>query len=357
MDHYYIYLGTYTNKGSKGIYGMKISADGKLMEEPELLAEQPSPTYFYLSKDRKLLYAVSEPGEGEKGAIYVYEIDPQTKALSLHSKRTAAGRGLCHITMDKQERYTVVICYPDATVQVYPMDQRQKLTPMFCLKRHSGNGPVADRQESAHAHSAYFSPDGKYMVVCDLGIDELVVYTMNYESGKLHRAFGKNVKMPAGSGPRHLVFSPDGRFVYVACELSSELITLAYHPEEGFTLLERVSTLSHEFHSERNYPSAIRITQDGGDLYVSNRGEDSIAHFKVEPQSGHAELVKSYSTQGWYPRDFILTEDEKMLIAANQLSENMAIYRRDPETGALARTDERTIVNAPVALQEIRSLM
>ncbi len=353
MKEYYIYLGTYTNKGSEGIYGMRISQDGKLIAEPQLLAAQPSPTYFYLSHDRQYLYAVSEPGEGEKGATYVYEIDPNTKALSLNNKRTAAGRGLCHITMDKQERYAVVTCYPDATVQVYPVDHKRKITPMFCLKRHSGSGPVVGRQESAHAHSAYFTPDGLYMVVCDLGIDELVLYTMNYESGKLHRAFDRNVVMPAGCGPRHMVFSPDGRFAYVVCELSSELITLAYHGEAGFTILERVSSLSPEFHSERSFASAIRITKDGRDLYVSNRGEDSIAHFKVDAQSGHAELVKSYSTRGWYPRDFILTEDENLLIAVNQLSENMAIYKRDTATGELTLTDEQTIVNAPVALQEI----
>jgi 6-phosphogluconolactonase len=353
MKEYYIYLGTYTNKDSKGIYGMRISQEGKLIEELKLLAEQPSPTYFYLSRNRRFLYAASEPGEGEKGAIYVYKIDPETKNLELIDKRTAAGRGLCHITMDKQERYAVVTCYPDATVQVYPVDHHGKVTEMFCLRRHSGCGPVDDRQESAHAHSAYFTPDGLYMVVCDLGIDELVLYTMNEETGKLHRTFGKNVTMPAGCGPRHMVFSPDGHFAYVVCELSSELVTLRYKGEEGFEIIDQISCLSPEFHSERSFASAIRISKDGRDLYVSNRGEDSIAHFKVDVCSGHAQLVKSYSTRGWYPRDFILTEDENLLIAVNQLSENMAIYKRDPKTGALELTDEQTIVNAPVALQEV----
>lgn len=354
MKPYFIYLGTQTQKDSKGIYGMRISSEGKLLEPPRLLAEQPSPTYFYLSRDRSWLYAVSEPGGGQKGIICVYEADPQTQMLTLHSKRQAAGRGLCHITMDPQERYAVVTCYEDATIQVYPVDAEHRLTPMFCLKRHSGSGPILERQEKAHAHSAVFSPDGKYMVVCDLGTDELIVYTMNYASGKLHRGFGINVKMPAGSGPRHLVFSPDGRYVYVACELSSELITLSYDAEKGFQILERTSTLSPEFSADRNYPSAIRITKDGRDLYVSNRGEDTIAHFRVDPVSGHAELKNSYSTRGWYPRDFILTEDERLLIVANQLSENMAIFRRDPETGELELTEENLIVNAPVALQEWR---
>ena len=102
MKAHDIYLGTQTTKGSKGIYRMRISADGRLQGELELLAEQPSPTYFYLTRDRQHLFAVSEPIEGEKGAICVYKIDPETKALSLHSQREAAGSGLCHITMDEK---------------------------------------------------------------------------------------------------------------------------------------------------------------------------------------------------------------------------------------------------------------
>lgn len=352
MKQYYIYLGTQTNKGSKGIYGMSISADGKLEEQPQLLMQQPSPTYFYLNHNRDFLYAVSEPGEGEKGLICAYAVNPQTKELSLHSKKVAAGRGLCHIEMDQAEQYAVVVCYEEATIQVYPIDAYHKLMPMFCLRRHIGSGPVQERQERAHAHSAAFTRDGEYVVICDLGMDELTVYKMNYETGKLHRAIGMNVKMPPGSGPRHMVFSPDGNYAYVACELSSEVITLAYDKEKGFRILERVSTLSPEFPSERNYPAAIRITQDGRQLYVSNRGEDSIALFKVNPQNGHISLQNTYSTRGWYPRDFIITRDERFLIAVNQLSENMVIFRREPETGELTLTDEKTIVNAPVALME-----
>ncbi|MCI8633232.1 MAG: lactonase family protein [Lachnospiraceae bacterium] len=352
MKQYYIYLGTQTHKTSKGIYGMRISADGKLEEGPQLLAEQPSPTYFYVSRAHDFLYAVSEPGEEEKGLICVYAIDMQTQEISLHSKKVAAGRGLCHIEMDSAEQYAVVTCYEEATIQVYPVDMHRKLMPMFCLRRHIGSGPVAERQERAHAHSAFFTKDGAYVVICDLGMDTLALYEMNEETGKLHRAIGMNVKLPPGSGPRHMVMSPDGRYAYVACELSSEVAVLAYEKETGFTLIEQVSTLSPEFPSDRNYPAAIRLTQDGRCLYVSNRGEDSIALFKVNPQNGHISLQNTYSTRGWYPRDFILTGDERLLIAVNQLSDNMVIFRREPETGELTLTDEKTIVNAPVALIE-----
>jgi len=148
-----------------------------------------------------------------------------------------------------------------------------------------------------------------------------------------------------------MVFSPDSRFAYVACELSSEVLTLSYDPDHGLKLLDQTSTLSPDFSSARNYPAAIRITKDGRHLYVSNRGEDTIALFDVNRETGRIMHRESYSTRGWYPRDFILSEDEKLVIAVNQLSDNMAIYKRG-ENGELVLTDERTIVQKPIALME-----
>ena len=350
MKNYYIYLGTQTQKGSKGIYGLIMDERGQMLTKPKLLAEQPSPAAFYVNEDRSFLYAVSD---ADPGAIYTYRIEPETYMLTAQGSREAAGKGLCHITMDQAERYAVVTGYDDATLQVYPLDENRRLTEMFCLRRHIGQGPVVKWQASAHPACTVFSPDGAYVISCDLGMDKLLLYTMNYESGKLHRAIGKNVTMPEGSGPCRLVFSPDGRFVYVVCALSAEVITLAYQKEAGLSLLERTSALSPEFSSDRTYTSDVHITRGGRDLYVSNRGEDTVAHFRVDPQSGHIELRKSYSTHGWYPKEFLLTHDEQFLIAANLLSENLAIFRRDAATGALTLTQEVSTVNAPSALLEV----
>lgn len=356
---YQIFLGCYTEQNinsdairSEGIYLLTISEEGKLLGAPRLLDKQVSPSYFYLTKDKNILYAVGEPSSS-KGFIAAYHVNEKDGSLTLFSYRKAAGAGLCHVVLDPAERNLLATCYPDATVQVYPLSEDGSITPMFCLRRHVGSGPNLERQEKAHAHCATFSPDGKYVVECDLGTDTLYMYVLIPEMGKLHRAYGKNVQMPPGCGPRHLIFSPDGRFAYVTCELSSEVAVLSYDGDGGLTILGLLSTLSAGFSSTNNYPSAIRLSKDGRHLYLSNRGEDTIALFNVDRESGMLSPVENVSTKGWYPRDFILTEDEKFVIAVNQLSDNLIIYRRDEESGRLTETDEKTIIQKPIALMEL----
>lgn len=354
--NYHFYLGCYTHLNnntelppSEGIYEILVNEEGKVVEGPILSYAQASPSYFALSEDKKRLYAVSEPGNDQKGSIDAYRIEEG--ALVRFSHQDSAGSGLCHVCLDKNEKNLIAIGYHDATVQVYPLDENGAMTPMFCLRHHVGQGPVADRQEAAHAHSAFFTPDHKYVYICDLGIDTLVAYEMAEETGKLRRAQEMNVSCPPGSGPRHLIFSPCGRFCYVACELSSMVLVYRYDPEKGMTFLQEVSSDTAHFDNGANYPAAIRMSRDGKWLYVSNRGEDTIAIFGVNSETGLLDHAVSYSTMGWYPRDFILTEDEKFLIALNQLTDNLVIYRVTDGT-QLVKTDERLIIQKPIAIVE-----
>ncbi|MBO6158417.1 MAG: lactonase family protein [Firmicutes bacterium] len=354
---YHFYLGCYTHQNTskdaeeaKGIYLLTVSDEGKLVEK-KLVHEQLSPSYFYLTKDKKVLYAVTE-APNVKGDICAYQIDPADYGLKLTSRRQAAGGGLCHVTMDPEEKFLLVTCYDEATIQSYPIEN-STITPMFSLRHHMGQGPVLERQEAAHAHSITFTPEGAYLVVCDLGTDMLNVYTINPVSGKIHRVTPLNFKCPAGCGPRHMVFSPDGKMAYVACELSSEILILRYHARTGFELAGKVSTRSPEFSSNHNYPAAIRISKDGRHLYLSNRGEDTIAVFRIYPEDGSLALVGSASTRGWYPRDFVLSEDERLLLAANQLSDNLSIFKIDQSSGMLTLTDEVSVPQKPIALMEI----
>lgn len=353
---YNVYLGCYTHQNtsqdgesSQGIYLLKIDENG-ILKDRKLASVVTSPSYFYLTKDNSKLFAVTE-APNEKGKILCYAVGKEGE-LTLLSERTAAGGGLCHVMMDPEEKYLVVTCYEDATIQSYPVEDG-KITPMFSLRHHLGSGPVLERQEAAHTHSVTMTPDGAYAVVCDLGTDMLNVYTIGAESGKLHRAIKMNFVCPPGCGPRHMVFSPNGKYAYVACELSSEILVLSYDREKGFELISKVSTLSPEYGVSHNFPAAIRITKDGRFIYLSNRGEDTIAIFKVDPETGLIVLQMSASTRGWYPRDFILTKDEKFLIAANQLSDNLVIYERDLRTGLLSLTDEKPMPQKPIALEEL----
>lgn len=364
---YRFFLGDYTDQNinseapaAEGIYRFSLTDEGKMEEAPKLCVRQSSPSYFCMNRSGSVLYCAAEPTKDttEKGRVAAYKVNQKTGELTLFSEQEAPGQGLCHVCLDPEEKNLIAICYPDATVQVYPLDEEGGITPMFCLRRHIGSGPVLERQESAHAHSATFTPDGRYVIICDLGMDELVVYTMIPSTGKLHRAYNQNVTMPAGSGPRHLVFSPDGRFAYVSCELSSEVVVLSYNkdaaPDEPcLKVMVKISTQSPEFSSSTNYPAAIRITSDGRFLYVSNRGEDSITLFSINTATGYLQRIKNFSTMGWYPRDFILTRDEKFLLAVNQLSDNLVVYKRDPETGLLSSVEEAVMVQKPICLQEL----
>jgi len=352
---YVVYMGccnqsvTNGEPSANGIYRLRVSSEGKLLGEPERLTEGGYPSYFCITKDGKTLYAVDEP-RNDEGTMESYRTDEEGN-LTLNSSRKAAGEGLCHVTLDPTENYLIATCYSQSTIQSYPL-KNGEITPMFCLRHHMGSGPVLDRQEKAHAHSVTFTPDGKVLFVCDLGIDKLLCYRLVQETGKLHRVTPLNYEVPAGSGPRHMVFSPDGRFAFVVLELSSELLVLRFDPVIGFDPVEKVSTGSMEYSNMKNLPAAIRLTKDGRHLYVSNRGEDTLDHYDVNPETGDVSLSASYSSRGWHPRDFILTADERFLIAANLMSDNLEVFARDPQSGELVLTDERPVPSRPMCLIE-----
>jgi 6-phosphogluconolactonase len=237
----------------------------------------------------------------------------------------------------------IVSSYLDATVQVYPLGRRGDFQPLFCLRRHIGKSVVAGRQDQAHVHSMTASPDGRYVIACDLGTDQLVVYYMDPDSTKLRLERTMTTSLPAGSGPRHMLFSPDGQRAYVVGELSSEVLVLTYRPGQPFRVQQRISCREGE---KENLAAAIRMTADGRKLYVSNRGEDTIACFQVQPD-GSLRYQAAVPTGGQSPRDFILTPDERFLVCANQNSDNLVSFARDDE-GTLRYRDTYAGISQPV---------
>lgn len=354
---YLFYLGDYTDQKSdadapkaEGIYRFTVSDQGKVEKGPQLVVKTMSPSYFAQSDDRKFLYTVEEPTTGAKGAYGVYQCLPDG-GLKKISTQLAPGDGLCHIALSPDRRAVVGICYMDGTVQVLPLSEGGELSPLSCLIRHIGSGPNKARQSQAHTHSTTFTPDGRYAIVCDLGMDMLTAYRLT-DKGQLQEEEGHSFHLPGGCGPRHMVFSPDGKFAYVACELSSEVMELSYDTDKGFDLLGIVKTVPDTFTREPNYPAAIRLTKDGRHLYVSNRGEDSISLFYVDQKTGLLTRIENVPTMGRYPRDFILTRDEKFVLAPNQESGNLTVYRRDEKTGKLTPTDTQVMIQKPICLVE-----
>ena len=324
------FAGTYTKKESEGIYSFVLDTKEEKIKDVKVAAKIENPTYLWITKDNRYLYSVAK--EGDLGGVASFAIHKETGTLSKINTQLAAGSPPCHVSTDDQGQYLLSSNYHKGTAELYPLNtQTGEILPLASMAQHEGSGPD-HRQEKAHTHFAGFTPDGKYIIAIDLGSD--VVYTYKNVEGKLQEV--SKLKVRPGSGPRHIVFHPKKPSIaYLITELSSEVIVLEYHEENGsLRELERKSLIPEDF-SENNQSSAIHITSDGRFVYAANRGHNSIAIFRTDEESGRLEFVEWVSTEGNWPRDFVLDPTERFLVASNQESDNLVLFKRSEETGRL----------------------
>jgi 6-phosphogluconolactonase len=338
------YFGTYTKGNSEGIYSFTLdAANGKILDvEPAAALENP--TYLTISDDNRFLYAVAK--EGGSGGVAGFNILDSGK-LSFIDSQLAPGASPCHVSVNQENTLLLSANYHKGSADSYLLNaETGSIENVLSSAVHEGSGPD-ERQEKAHTHYAGFTPERKYAAVIDLGIDQLITYTL--DNGQL---IEKSVlKIAPGSGPRHLVFHPNNTIAYLMTEFSSEVLVLKYNSEDGsFEQLQAITTLPADF-TENNQGSAIHISSDGNYIYAANRGHDSIAVFKVDPESFKLTFVEHTSTEGNWPRDFMLDPSEKFLIAANQNSSNVALYSRDTETGRLTLLQSDVQVPDPVCVK------
>ena len=339
------YAGTYTRESSKGIYTFVLDTEKKTLEQVEVAAEVGSPTYLSISDDQRYLYSVAQ--NDQMGGVAAYEIDKQTGYLQKINQELKEGAPPCHLEAKNGKLLTGN--YHLGTVELYQISKQGKVLPVSSVAEHKGNGPH-ERQEKPHVHYSAHTPDGKFVVVADLGTDELVTYKI--EDDQLIRAHTLRVK--AGSGPRHVTFHPNGKIAYLLTELRSEVVVLNYHAEDGiFTEKQYISALPDDF-KETNDASAIHISSDGKFLYAGNRGHNSIAVFRVNEESGELTLIENTPTGGDWPRDFVLDPSEKFIVAANQHTGNLVLFSRDQQTGKLTQLDSEVDVPETVCVKFLK---
>lgn len=338
------YIGTYTKGASKGIYRFTLDTETAKLGEVKAVAELDNPTYVTVSNDNKTLYSVVK--EGSDGGVASYEINNQTGELTAVNRQLIEGASPCHVSIDHQNRQVVTANYHKGTIESYLVNEDGTIDPVVSIKEHKGKGPH-ERQDKPHTHFSGFTPDEKYVVAIDLGIDKLITYKT--EDGKLEEAHTLLVK--AGSGPRHITFHPNGKFAYVMTELSNEVIVLSYNSESGiFTELQYISTIPDDF-KENSQGSGIHISSDGRFIYAGNRGHDSIAVFSVNQDNGELTLLEYTATEGNWPRDFVLDPTGKFIVASNQESSNLVLFARDSETGKLTLVQSDVSVPDPVCVK------
>ena len=347
-----VYFGTYTRGESRGIYSGWFSPATAEVTGAELAAEVPNPSFLALHPNRKYLYAVSEMiGGGKKeGAVSAFAIDHATGKLTLLNQVSARGAGPCHVAVDRTGKYVAVANYSSGSTAVFPISEDGSLGEATGFAQHQGKSVHPRRQKGPHAHEVVFSPDNRFLLAPDLGLDQVLVYRFDAGTGKIEPNDPPFARLAPGSGPRHLAFHPVKPWVYVINELSSKVT--AFHWDAARGALEEfqtVSTLPEGFEGE-NTTAEIAVHPSGRFLYGSNRGHDSIAVFQIDQENGTLSGLATFSTRGEWPRNFSLDPEGKFLLAANQRSDSVSIYRIDPATGHLEALGQPLPLPAPVCV-------
>ena len=343
-----VYFGTGVPKGN-GIYRSTFnSATGKL-SQAELATKVDFPGFLALAADGKNLYAVAKLPEGY--GVIGYHIGPKGSLKPFTSALNPGGRAV-HVTIHSSGKFLVTAQYDGGSVTFFPIENDGHLGQPTLIQHEGGSHVVKGRQDSPHPHSCSISPDGNFILVPDLGLDGIVAYRVNQERTSMERCgFFPSIK---GGGPRHMKFSTDGKLIHLINELSVSLSTFQWDAAHGeATLLNTLSTLPESIKAGEIFNSAAEIlTSPGGKfLYASNRGNDSVSVFKVDPTSGHPELIQVQPIRGAFPRNINITPAGDWLFAAGEHSDTVSVHRIDPETGKLTfQTDGMINVPSPICI-------
>lgn len=346
---YDLLIGTYTKGKSKGILVYRFYVETGKLAYLSQIEGVSNPSYLCVSQNNHFVYAVNE--DGKDGGVSSFTFEPYEGKLTFLNRQTSAGADPCYISVDEDRKNAFVANYSSGSLAVLPINKDGSLQPPSQVIQDEGKGPDTSRQEKAHVHIAYFSPNEKYLLFTDLGTDKLNIY--RYHPSKtepLSPADPASINVKPGNGPRHLVFSPDKKYLYLLQEMGSAINVYNFNggkPKE----VQTINMLPERFKGT-NGAAAIKITPDGKYLYATDRLDASgIVTYSINQETGQLTFVARQTTNGKNPRDFAIDPSGKFLIVANQDSDSIFVYRIDQNSGRLAITSNRIDVGNPVCLK------
>jgi len=355
-DEHYMIVGTYTSGKSEGIYVYKFNSKTGEFNHVSTAKNVSNPSYLTVSPDEKFVYAVNENHAKEKfgGMVSSFSFNKKEGTLTPINQKPSEGNDPCYISVDKTGKWAVIANYSSGTASVLPVKKDGSLDSAVSFIQHEGSGVNSDRQEGPHAHSAVLSKDNNYAFICDLGLDKIMIYSFNNKTGKLTPASTPYVETEPGAGPRHFDFHPNNKFAYLIEELTGSISAYAYKGNGQLDLIQNISALPPEYTGSVG-SADIHVSPDGKFLYASNRGEsNTIAIFKINPQSGELMLAGHQSTMGKTPRNFNFDPSGNFLLVANQNSDDIIIFKRDKQTGLLSDTGKKIEVGNPVCIKWVK---
>jgi len=361
-DDYQLLVGSYTAGRSQGIYRLNFdSSTGQINAKPLQVVVSENPSWLTVSKDQRYLFVVNENGPGQKdpvGRVSSYAIDSKTHELSLINQVQSLGNEPTHSSLSGDGRHLFVSNYsvaedPGGTLAVLPVGADGKLENVVQMSSHPASRVNPERQMSAHVHSTVSSPDGRYVFSNDLGADKVFVYRFDSNANPdlpLTPVTPASVQLPPGSGPRHLLFSADGKHAWLTMEMSAQVAVFDY--KDGTLEQTQMVDLAASQATSGKAAAALHASADGKFLYVSNRGTaNQLLVFAIDPATGHLKELQRRSVDGEHPREFSLDPSGKFVLIANQKSNQVVVVERDAKTGLLGKTVQKLPMDAPSDLR------
>jgi 6-phosphogluconolactonase len=322
-------------------------ATGRL-SAPKLVMETRDPAHFTVTPDGRHLYLCNT---GTPGGVSAFAIkDRKTGALELLNYKESQGRGPSYVSVDETGKVLLDANYGGGYVEAFTLAKDGSLAAQSAFVQHAGSSVHPQRQTKPYAHWVRADPTNKFALVTDLGTDQIMVYELDAATGKLAPNDPPSVKTPPGTGPRHLAFHPNGKWVYATAELANEVMAFNWDSSKGtLALFQEVKTLDPSF-TEASTAAEIAVHANGKYLYASNRGEDSIVVYSIDPKSGELTFEQRVASRGKVPRYFTFDPTHRWLIVANQEGANVAVFRVDEKSGELAPVGEPVALVKPMGV-------
>ena len=336
--------------GEEGaIHAYKLESDTGQLKLVHRTTDMEHPFFMALSPDDKFLYSIHAPGKfgGENHEqVAAYEVVGQTGKLKLLNRQSALGSAACYLDVDATGKTVVVANYLTGSVASFPVGNNGSLGKASSFMQHKGSSIDPARQKSPHAHCIVVSPDNRFVLAADLGLDQILSYKLNSTTANLSPNRQPFVKTPPAAGPRHLTFHPNGRHVYVINELSNSVTMFRYDSGSGVLVKQQtISTLPKDFDGT-SYCADLKITPNGRFLYGTNRGHDSIAAYRIG-DDGRLTLLAIQPSLGKGPQNLAITPGGKLLLCANMPGKNVVLFRIDQQTGSLKRASKPISMPSP----------
>jgi 6-phosphogluconolactonase len=337
-----VLFGTHVAGPGKGFSVSTFDSKTGALGKPEFVTEAEGPAYFILADGGKRLYTCNSTG-----FVSAYSVANQGRSLTLLNKVSSEGGDPSYISLDKTGKYVFVANYQGGSIIAWALKPDGSIGARTAYVQFTGSGVDPKRQQHAYAHSIVVDPTNRFVLTGDLGTDKIHVHTFNVKDGSLTPNDPPNVSVAPGLGARHVVFHPNGKWVYLNTEMGSKIVFFHWDSATGtLTQQQVISTLAPEFKGT-SAASEMRVSADGRFIYASNRvdaGEGDMAVFAIDAKSGELTPIQHVASGGVTPRNFDLDPTGTWMVVTNHGSNNAQVFRIDKKAGTL------TPVGAPVSV-------